>query len=227
MWILLALCSLGRLALLLRGTSVSGDEAAHRRERSPDPPTASSRSTTQRSVLMGTAGDVSPRGLALRRARHRALDLELVNLLLAHRLGRARRPPHLGRLVLAPRPRGALAGAVPPDFVSGGRRKRGRTITCRWCSDSSPAPCLTCAGRSRAPVAARRLAVLGYSPASATDELSLDRLCRRSSCAGRFGRYTAPRSIGEVVLPPLAFAIGALPHLLYTAQAVLPAALRR
>ena len=69
-----------------------------------------------------------------------------------------------------------------------------------------------------APAAARRLAVLGLLTGIGywTNFLSIvyvPAVLLRLA----LGRYR-PRSIGEVVLPPLAFAIGALPHLLYTAQ---------
>lgn len=213
--ILVGLGALVRLALLLRGSGVSGDEAAIgvnglaiRHGEFPIYFAGQS--------FMGAAGDAYLAGLAYIVLGVAPVTLELVGVLLS-----------IAWVALVVRlvweawgsraaAYSALWLAVPPDFVLWWAQEARPhyhlplvlgvlgLLLARRVPGSSPA------------TAARRLLVLGLLMGLAywTNFLSivyLPAVLLRLA----LGRYR-PRSFRELALPPLGFALGALPHLLYT-----------
>jgi hypothetical protein len=214
-WIALAIAAAVRLAILLRGSGVSGDEslvglnglASFHGE---FPVYFAGQS------FMGTAADVYLAGVAYALLGIAPSTLELVSLLLS--IAWVGLVVRLTWEVWGDRAAGfaALWFAVPPDFAL-------------WWAQEARLPyhlalvlgalALLLARRipgAAAPTAARRLGVLGlvlglgfwtnfltliYAPAVVL-RLAL-------------GRYR-PRTVGEIVFPALGFVLGALPHLMYT-----------
>ena len=213
--ILVGLGALVRLALLLRGSGVSGDEAAIgvnglaiRHGEFPIYFAGQS--------FMGAAGDAYLAGLAYIVLGVAPVTLELVGVLLS--IAWAALVVRLVWEAWGSRAAAyaALWLAVPPDFVLWWAQEARPhyhlplvlgvlgLLLARRVPGSSPA------------TAARRLLVLGLLMGLAywTNFLSivyLPAVLLRLA----LGRYR-PRSFRELALPPLGFALGALPHLLYT-----------